>query len=170
MPRQTLTGGWGTGTPKEYEIGIARTTAHSGSASAFLRSRISEPEKFGNLMQTFQADNYRGERLRMTAYVKTETVTDSAGLWMRVDGLEKHSLSFDNMQNRPIVGTMDWTQYAVVLDVPQESAMIVFGVLLVGPGCVWVDDFNFEVVGLDVPTTDLRLSHPSHPQNLGFEE
>ena len=37
-------------------------------------------------MQTFKADAFRGERVRMSGYVRSKEVSDWAGLWMRVDG------------------------------------------------------------------------------------
>ncbi len=71
-------------------------------------------------------------------------------MWMRVDGdnpnPHKRSLSFDNMQGRPIKGTVDWKKYEIILDVPQESVLIAYGVLLDGPGSVWLDNFEFEVI------------------------
>lgn len=41
----------------------------------------------------------------------------------------------------------EWTKYALVLDVPETAKMIGFGMLVVGPGQAWVDDFEFAVVG-----------------------
>jgi hypothetical protein len=57
------------------------------------------------------------------------------------------------MQNRPIKGTQDWAKYDVVLDVPNDSVGIYFGILLVGKGQVWLDNIHFEGVGSNVPTT-----------------
>jgi hypothetical protein len=156
----------------DYEVGVDRTVAHSGRASGYIKARISSPKDFGTLMQTFRADSYRGKRLRMSAHVKAEKIAGWAGLWMRVDGPGRDSLSFDNMGSRPIKGTCDWSFHEVVLDVPVESLAIAFGILLCGSGQAWVDDFAFEVVGEDVPTTggEPCASCPAEPLNLGFEE
>jgi hypothetical protein len=90
----------------------------------------------------------------MTAYVKAEGVQNWAGLWMRVDGPHNLTLEFDNMQNRPLSGTFDWQLFVVVLDVPQESEAVTFGLLLNGTkGRVWFDDVRLNIVGNDVPTT-----------------
>lgn len=67
-----------------------------------------EAKGFGTLTQWFRADEYRGKRLRMTAYVRTSGVERWAGLWMRIDGKEKTGLAFDNMMRRPVKGTTDW--------------------------------------------------------------
>jgi hypothetical protein len=92
-----------------------------------------------------------------------------AGLWMRVDGFGDTTLSFDNMENRPITGTTDWTHYTVVLDVPQESTIIAFGLWLAGSGQAWIADAQIVSVGLDVTTTDVERML-SQPVNLDFSE
>jgi hypothetical protein len=174
--------------PKEYEMTVDRATKHGGVACATIRSNEGNSSNgFGTLMQKFKADEFRGKRLRLTGYVKSEGVADCAGLWVRVDGSEKTSLAFDNMMDRKIEGTTDWTKYAVVLDVPEDAAAIAFGVLMGGKGQVWVDDLAFNVVGPDVASTALATEPeelpedakerfkanlkllPKEPKNLGFE-
>jgi hypothetical protein len=157
--------------PGDYEVGTDTTKAHGGRASGYIKAKASPPDGYGTLMQLFKANEYRGQRLRMTAYVKAENIQNGAGLWMRLDGPNGQMLGFDNMQARPIKGTSDWAGYQVVLDVPEESAVIAFGILLVGEGQAWADDFAFDVVGDDVPTTGGKSnnSYPDRPQNLDFE-
>lgn len=50
--------------------------------------------------------------------------------------------------------------------------MIAFGVLLNGPGQIWVDELGFEMVGDDVPVTNQRSTEglSSEPVNLNFED
>ena len=85
-------------------------------------------------MQTFKADGFQGKRLRLTGYVKSKDVADWAGLWVGVDGSEKTGVAFDNMGDRKIEGTADWTKYTIVLDVPKDAAAIAFGLLMSGKG------------------------------------
>ena len=64
-----------------------------------------------------------------SAFVKSDSVQDWAGLWMRVDkGSDATAkvLSFDNMQDRPIKRTTGWRNYEGVLDVPRDTAGIFF--------------------------------------------
>ena len=82
-------------------------------------------------------------------------------------------LAFDNMQDRPIKGTTDWQNYAVVLDVPEGATGIFFGVLVNGSGSVWMSNLKIEPVGTDVPTTSkmgASATRPDGPQNLNFEQ
>ena len=120
--------------PQDYEIGVARNVARSGKASSYLRSSVDEPETFGTLMQMCDAEGFIGKRIQMSGYVKTDGVEGWAGLWFRIDGVNKRPIGFDNMMNRPISGMSDWTRYTIVLDVPTDSNNLAFGVLLSGAG------------------------------------
>ena len=56
-------------------------------------------------------------------------------------------------------GTTDWTRYEIVLDVPEAGQQIAMGLILDGPGQVWMDDLKIEVVGKEVaPTGGTRVS------------
>ncbi len=152
----------------DYEMGVDHKVAHSGRSSGYIKS-VPSAKGFGTLMQSFKAARFHGKRLRLSGFVKTENVRNWAGLWMRVDGKDGKSVSFDNMNDRPIKGISDWKKYEIVLDVPIDSINIAFGILLNGQGQVWIDDLNFEVVDEGVPTTDLKLKLPEEPVNLNFE-
>jgi hypothetical protein len=177
-----LPAGWKArgATPLDYDMIRDVETSHAGTASASLRS-MGTPRGFGTLLQAFQAGEYRGRRVRMSAAVKALEVRGWCGLWMRVDGAAEANLAFDNMETRRITGTRDWATYTVVLDVPRDAAEIYFGILLDGRGRVWADEFTFEVVGKDVKATSMRAQRvprrrpPAQdlldlPVNLGFEE
>jgi hypothetical protein len=121
-------------------------------------------------MQMFRANAYRGKRLVLTGWVKSEGVRGWAGLWMRVDGPDNKMLAFDNMQDRPIVGSSSWNKYQVVLEVPNISDYVAFGLLLQGPGTVWMADLKLQIGGKDVPTTNSTDSYPEAPDNLSFDK
>ena len=161
--------------PKNYEMSVDTAVKHNGKASAHIKFIGGDKaEGFGTLMQAFTADDYHGKRLRMSAWMKTENA-DSAQLWMRLDG-ENRMLGFDNMDNRAVKGTADWKRYEIILDVPEKTVNIAFGALVAGKGQAWVDDFQFEVVGKDVPTTNMlppeemnKEQEQKQPVNLNFE-
>ena len=155
--------------PASFQVSRDATVAHAGKKSASLES-IREPKGFGTLMQTFAATDYRGKRLRLTAWAKASDVKDWAGVWMRVDGPDAKSMAFDNMQNRPIKGTKDWARYDVVLDVPETAAGIAFGILLTGEGKVWISDISFQTVDKSVPATSSVGVMSPQPKNLDFDQ
>ena len=155
--------------PADYEMGLDSTTAFTGNSSGYIRNVKPNPQGFGTYMQMFDAIEYRGKRLRLSAYVKSENVKNRAGLWMRVDR-DKKPVAFDNMQNRPITASGEWTRHSIVLDVDQQATAVAFGILLSGEGAVWIDDVQFDVVGTDVPVTDMTVGKvPTTPRNLDFE-
>lgn len=159
--------------PQHYEIGIDQTHVHQGKASGYLKStRVEQDHEFATMMQQFKANAYRGKRLRLSGFIKTEQVKQSAGLWMRVDSVAGDVLQFDNMHDRPITGTQPWNQYVIVLDIPDNSAVISFGLLLTGKGTAWLDQLKFEVVDLSTPTTNIQQEDGllEEPTNLAFEE
>jgi hypothetical protein len=126
-------------------------------------------------MQSAAPTGFRGRRIRLSGYVKTENVrTGWAGLWLRIDGsYEGEMLGFDNMEKRPIKGTTDWTEYAIVLDVPARATGLSFGLVLEGDGEVWMDDLKFVVVQASVAVTGFlppSVVRPNGPQNLDFEK
>ena len=153
-----------------YEADVV-PEAHTGRKSARYRHIDGEKRNgFGTMMQNIDPADYAGNRIRMTAWVKSEGVKDWAGLWLRVDeGKTTHG--FDNMHDRPIKGSTDWTQYAIVLDVHPDATNLAFGVLLADTGTVWIDDLEFEVVDEGVPTTGAKGAKKSYaPTNASFED
>jgi len=160
--------------PGSYAFGVDEKIFHSGKKSGVLYS-IEEVDEsggqFGTMMQSFLADDYKGKRIKMSCYLKSENAARCAA-WCRVDSAAGDPIQFDNMENRPIVGSTDWNHYSIVLDVPAESASIHFGVLLIGKGKVWADGFKFEAVDHRTPVTNMMAldALPKQPSNLDFSE
>ncbi len=178
----SLPPGWArTGPPEAASAYIIRTdhqVKRSGTSSLRIQAGPSAPE-FGAIRQSLVADDYRGRRIRLSGYAMSVAVQEQALLWMRIDG-SAGGTPFDNMEDHPITGTQDWGRYELVLDVPEDATAIVFGALLVGPGMLWLDDFDLATVNpVEVNTTGttlesegtspLRPGTPRSPKNLGFE-
>lgn len=148
--------------PGAYLVSTRLDEERDGTV-AVLSRRDRSSAGFGTMMQTIQANDYRGHRVILTASVQAVDVEGWSGLWMRIDAAEgdPRTLGFDNMQDRPIRGTKEWSQHSIMLDVPANAARIAFGVLLEGAGTVAVDDFTLTKVGM--------ATEPTHPVNLDFE-
>lgn len=157
--------------PEAYAVGVDDKVKHGGKAAAFLKSIKDPGDDFGTLMQTISAKKYRGKRVRLAAWIKTDKVDGWAGLWMRVDGKSGNTLAFDNMDKRSIKGTTDWARHEVVLDVDKGAESISFGTLLVEAGALWIDDVVIETVAKSVATTNEKASIKREaPENLDFEK
>lgn len=145
-----------TGTrPDAYEIRCDEV--FTDCAVPILRTRAfkSEPFGMGSLTHSEGAETWRGRRVEVRAELRGGAVDGWAGLWMRVDGPEGRVLAFDNMQNRALRGTSSFKWYSVVLDVPLDAQKVTFGVLLHGPGAVFIRELVFEEVDVNVSSTDL---------------
>ena len=71
---------------QNYRTGIDSQTVRDGLPSAYLVSTLQDTRGFGTLMQSIQASEYAGKRIRLRAWVRSDSVTTAgAGLWMRID-------------------------------------------------------------------------------------
>jgi len=155
--------------PENYETGVDSQAKRNGFPSAYLKSKPSATEGFGTLMQSFSATKYAGQRIRLTASVKADEVSDWAGLWMRVD-VKARPFVLDNMADRSIKGSVDWREYQVVLDVPKDATGISCGILVSKSGTVWLNNVKFETVGSGVPVTAKPFPETQEqPVNLNFQ-
>lgn len=168
--------GWAKNGAKSdmYVVGVDSTQTWGGMPSAYVESLAPKVEGgFGGMMQTTSAESYAGKRVRLSGWVKTEEANEGGGhLWLRIDGQERgQMLGFDNMSNRAVKGTTDWQEASVVLDVPAGASALAYGFFVSGGGKMWVNGQNIEVVGSDIPTTNMmtKKALPSVPRNLGFD-
>jgi len=156
-----------------YEMGLDKCAGMDGKNAATIKSVEDIVDGYGTLMQSSSPDKFKGKRIRLSGYIKTSDVTGKAGFWLRIGQANSQSfLAFDNMMERPVVGTTDWKKYDIVLDVSDKASKISYGALLRGTGQMWFDKLTFEVVDASVPTTGKKIINVktvSEPLNLDFE-
>ena len=143
-----------------------------------IRSQGDPVNGFGAVFQAFSAEAFRGRRVRFAGYARTTGVERRAFFWLRIDN-QTDSVGFDNMEDRPLVGTLDWRRYELVLDVSESATRINVGAALTGAGSICIDDLEFSIVDWTVATTGIRLAPfaqpplpldaPRAPRNLGVE-
>ena len=154
--------------PQDYDFSLDSSTPPNGRSALIAAKSGAALRGFGTLMQEINAENYRGQHVRLSGYLKTQDAT-RAQMWMRVDGPDRQVLSFDNMDNRPVTGTTGWRKYEVILDVPADSVNIAFGFLLTQSGKLWGHDFKLEQVDASVPATASTAPQlPDEPVNMDF--
>jgi hypothetical protein len=111
--------------PGFYNIGTGEER-YEGNKVYYIQSTEDMQYGFGTIMRHIEPGEYAGKRIMLSGYIKAQSVSKSAGMWMRIDGRTPGvMLGFDNMNDRPIQGTTDWQKYEIVLDVPDSSAAIV---------------------------------------------
>jgi hypothetical protein len=149
---------------EDFEVGVDHAVAHSGKASTYIKSKPHATEiSHATIGQRIKADAYRGKRVRLSGFLKTMNVTGRARLWMRIDSA-KGIVGQDAMNDRALKGTNNWSKLEIVLDVPEDSAGVIFGLRLNGAGQVWMDDLRWETVESGMPTTIPGNGQPASQQ------
>ena len=166
---------WKVFEPRPQTYVGTRDSGYAGRFSASLRSTDQASAKtYGLYVQEIQADHFRGGRLRLSGFLRSQLEREAwCGLWVRVEGRKGPPLAFENMGQRPVTRHTPWTSYQIEVDVPPQAESIHFGALLTGQGQIWVDDLRLELVGKPAPgQLELRKLRnlPVDPSNLGFEE
>lgn len=131
-----------------YSAVLAEANPKAGKRCAELSRKVAGmPQGFGNLMQSFDAKDYRGQRVRLRAWVRANLTGDArAQLWLRVDRPGGKPGFFDNMGDRPIT-KREWTQYEIIGDVDEDAETINIGLMLIGNGVAGLDVVAFEAIG-----------------------
>lgn len=138
--------------PLSYTFEHDTKIRHGGERS--LRVTNVGPEPFGAIYQTVLASAYRGRTLRLSAWLRTEGT--SGNRYGSGAGLKLHSvrggypIDLIEMRRDAVHGTTDWARYEIALKVPAEAETLEAGVVLFGPGTVWLDDVALDVVD-DLP-------------------
>lgn len=137
---------WGS----NYQLEIDTTIVHNGRKSILIKpADIRTKGSFGCVAYLIPA-NYKCKEIELKAYMKLQDVSDGPiGLLLRIDG-SSGTLEFDNMQQRNIMGSKDWTSYSVKLRYPEGANGIYIGAMLSGNGRLWVDDFEVLIDGVPI--------------------
>jgi hypothetical protein len=160
-----------------YEVSLDPGGGRGGSDCVLVET-VREPAErsFAGVQQVVPADPYRGGRLRVSAWVRTEDVTGWAAIYLRIngrkraDGPRREILAIDNMSDRRIRGTSGWRRHDVVLDVPEEATEVAFGAFLNGAGAMRADDFELELVDSRVEVTRPPVERPPADRSDGRNE
>ena len=163
--------GWGLGNVSVATVpNDSSITAYRIDSVAKLSGKYSLLIDWTKRYKPWTATNYvikqvfKGDRIKLTGYVKTEKAMGSAGLWMRLDGEKYKNYGFDNMQDRPITGTTDWQEYTIEMDYDEDRVkQIVVGGLITGPGKMWMDNLRVTVNDVDISEAPLNLYPPADP-------
>jgi hypothetical protein len=157
----------------DYFIGFD-SISQSGKSSLVIHSLENKPEGVGRIFQNFNAEKYRGKRVRVSGYIRTNLTNGWAGFRLDVfmPGV-KDAVASDHMYDREVKGRTAWTKYELVLDIPVDASFIQLGMQLEGTGSAWFDEITFEVLDDSVPVTEkIKGVQPvnKEPVNLDFEK
>ncbi|SDE08849.1 S41 family peptidase [Niabella drilacis] len=129
-----------------YEAALDAETVKDGRYAASIRYKGGKPG-FATWRSAIR-EKYAGDSITLSGFIKTENVTDGfAGLFLGVE----RGLAFDNMSNKGVKGTTDWTEYKITLPLfPEKQERILFGGILSGKGKMWMDSLKISIDGKDI--------------------
>lgn len=145
--------GWFVPTPG-YRAEVTEGKPGQGKRSARIAPAEGQRAAFGNLMQSVDAKDYRGKRVRLRAAVRVEGgESGRAQLWLREDRTSEARGFFDNMGDRPIRGG-EWAYYTIEGSLRDDAASLNFGLMVLGGATAWLDDVTLEVLGVAEVTAE----------------
>lgn len=155
------------------KLDVDSAEKHAGNRSAHISTlhlTKADSSLFSNVMQSIDATQYRGKKVRLRSFVRAGSLYpgSSIQMWMRVDGKSEAnggpvSLAFDNMADRAIKNT-DWQSHEIVLPIDPNAEGIVLGAFLIGKGEFWIDDATLEVVSDETQSTAATSNPMPMPQ------
>jgi RNA polymerase sigma factor (sigma-70 family) len=141
---------WSFSSP-HYAHTLDGSTLHDGHPTICLNSTVARSgEWYAWDWNDRYPDQYRGKRVRMSAWIKTQNVYDPSGLNFRIMG--DHLDAIAPTVTKFIRGTNDWKKYELIASIPEETGCICSGFRLNGRGKLWLDDVKYEIVD-DLPAT-----------------
>jgi hypothetical protein len=114
-------------------------SAATDGECGILSSAVPRPTGSAALVQAIFADDYRGGAVVFRGDIRTEQLTEQAGLrleilrnWWRVGrAREDHGVTISG-------GRHQWTSHEITALIPEDADMIRFGIALSGAGRVWL--------------------------------
>lgn len=146
MANHSQTSDWYLSDKRDFRTGFESTGADTDAEYVYLKSVVPRPKNWAFISKTAQPDHYKGKKIKLSALIKTQ-LPDGASvqLWIRVAGdWKERPEHLDNMFDRRIKGSSEWTKYSVEVDMPPATEYIFYGVLLNGTGIVWLNEVLLE--------------------------
>jgi len=114
-------------------------SAEADGPCAVLSSVVPRPAGSAALVQAIFADDYRGTTVVFRGDIRTEPLTEQAGLrleilrnwWRAGRAREDHGVTISG-------GRPQWTSLETTALIPEDADMIRFGIGMSGPGRVWL--------------------------------
>jgi hypothetical protein len=154
-----LFGWWHNGSGIDrYTIGVDPDGYAPNHPCGYVKTEHTETGDWNAIMQEFSAHSYLGKRFRLSADIKSDGVSNSNCLWLRVDSPTSFTLSRvpDPLAGKPhstLSGSTEWRLITIVLDVSENAQGIAYGNSLAGTGKASIANVHVDVVGSSVPLT-----------------
>ena len=137
---------WVTG-DSPYKITIDTIVKFNQKKSIRIDCKRYNENSFGYTVNKFPIKYAKGKSLELKGKVRTENVIKGyAGIWLNANN-DDETITFDNMNDRGLTNSNDWTEVSIKLKINKTVNKITFGVLLTGQGKAWFDDLEIFIDG-----------------------
>jgi C-terminal processing protease CtpA/Prc len=130
-----------------YIIEADSQAVSKGAQSITIHSASAPPDTWAIAWQRVAVGAYKGQQVRLTAQIKTDSVTGEVLVGLEYNGHNYSNQSRKNVSSPALTGTNDWTTIELLLDLAEGAKTISFSFFFSGAGQLWVDDVRLEAVG-----------------------
>jgi erythromycin esterase len=158
----------------EWDVRLTRADAREGKQAVVIR-RAPGPaygETYAALSQRVDATPWRGQPVKLRAWVRIDGGTESRGyLWLEITepadpwpGLTEAPLAYsksvfyESTGDRPITAS-EWRQYEITTNVSKAANIISFGFAFVGDGEAWLDGVSLETPAAKDSPSSAQCTH-----------
>lgn len=102
---------------------------------------------YGSIYQRFDANRYRGKKVRFSANLKTEFPNDTSNVRLFINEYNELNKSnqIEQMIDDPITFS-NWDSFSVELDISKFAHSISVGAVLLGNGVIYMDNAKVEII------------------------
>lgn len=145
-------GVWG-----DYQVATDTQVFYSGQQSVRIHSG-NQTNSFGAIYLKIPA-RFSGKTIRVEGWIKTENVSGSASLFVRMNR-DKITLKYHDESYLKYQGTNDWKSFTIRQEYIPETNAIYVGGILSGTGTVWIDQLKVTIDGTPIDQVTLREQTP----------
>ncbi len=137
---------WSFNRTEGFTAALDNSIKKSGNQSLRVNSVNDAPKKYLSFSQSVPVKTPNLKRITISAFIKTENVKGTAGLWCNAMNSSNKATGFASTQkNLKIDSTTNWKQYTLEFIIDTAVKKLTMGGAMQGTGTVWVDDFNISV-------------------------
>ncbi len=148
MKRRPLLPGWNayaSHQDTQFSAGVDVDELFSARDVACIEVVSGRESGYVHLQQFLDYQLYRGKKIKLTGFVKTEDVSGSGRMWASVSNT-KNRVSSTAYFKLALNDTKDWTRFEMVINVRNDAYFVQTGATLCGTGKVWYTVPEVEVL------------------------
>lgn len=135
---------------KYYKINLYRDSLNNNEIITSIKCLKNKSKEQCTYMTYFEPTAILGKKIKLTGEIKCQNVIGYSCFWMRIDGSDpKKPIAFNDMKDKQLKGTVDWTNFEITLEIPKEASKIIFGALLKGSGQTWYKNVKILIANTE---------------------